>query len=140
VQKPVPLSNQSLLRNSYTFTRFFSFGGLGTACAIIGGCSPPLCYVCEALQRFGSEANVLQEGEPRLAVDVGEEQGGRHLQEMRRGRTRQAAGGESWKLYATNEAEVSGDMYGRGGTGQGVAGKGGFDDDTVVESEGVREL
>lgn len=83
---------------------------------------------------------MLQEGEPRLAVDVGEEQGGRHLQEMRRGRTRQAAGGESWKLYARNEAEVSGDIYGRGGTGQGVAGKGGFDDDTVVESEGVREL
>lgn len=27
VQKPVPLSNQSLFRSSYTFTRFLSLGG-----------------------------------------------------------------------------------------------------------------
>jgi hypothetical protein len=34
-------------------------------------------------------------------------------------------------LYATNNGDVSGDMYSRGGTAQGVAG--GVVDDTVVE-------
>jgi hypothetical protein len=80
VQKPVPLSNQSLLRSSYTFTRFFSFGGLGTACAIIGGCRPPLYYSCGAVQRFENVVNVRQEGRPRRTVSERAERDGRHLQ------------------------------------------------------------
>ena len=55
VQKPVPLSNQSLLRNSYTFTLFLSFGGgLGTACAIISGCSSPSNSSAEQFKMSGA--------------------------------------------------------------------------------------
>lgn len=52
-QKPVPLSNQSLFLSSYTFTLFFSFGGLGTACAIIR-CSSPSNSSAEQFKMSGA--------------------------------------------------------------------------------------
>jgi hypothetical protein len=54
VQNPVPLSNQSLLRNSYTLTLFLSLGGLGTACAIIKGCSSPSRSLAEQFKISGA--------------------------------------------------------------------------------------
>ena len=56
---------------------------------------------------------------------------------LRRGCARQAGSGESGDHYATGEGLGSGDMYGRGGTGQGRRG-GALMITRSWRSEGVR--
>ena len=132
MQKPVPLSNQSLLRNSYTFTLFFSFGGLGTACAIIRGCRPPLYDSCEAVRRIEYTVKVLQVGGPRRTVSEKAERDSRHLRSLAP-RTH-ASGGERvglGSLYDERRLEIG--RHVRTGGHWTTASRGRVDDNTVVE-------